>query len=99
MNNFPLLIDDMAQIKTQYDNDFSKLIYAWCSGVGKGRGTQSLGLTASMTWKNIIITNAERSLVTELSQGGAINRVIDVEIKGDQIYENGNKIGNMGGGN
>jgi len=92
LNNFPLLIDDMAQIKTQYDNDFSKLIYAWCSGVGKGRGTQSLGLTSSMTWKNIIITNAERSLVTENSQGGAINRVIDVEMQCDQIYENGNKI-------
>lgn len=92
LNNLPLLIDDMAQIKNQYDNDFSKLIYAWCSGVGKGRGTQSLGLTSSMTWKNIIITNAERSLVNESSQGGAINRVIDVEMQCDQIYENGNKI-------
>ena len=92
LNNLPLLIDDMAQVKEQYRDDFSQLIYAWCSGSGKGRGNKGMGLNASMTWRNIIITNAERSLVNEFTQGGAINRIIDVEMSDGYIFENGNKV-------
>lgn len=92
LNNLPLLIDDMAQVKEQCKDDFSQLIYNWCSGSGKGRATKTLGLTSSMTWKNIIITNAERSLVSETSQGGAINRIIDVELSEGYLFENGNKV-------
>lgn len=92
LNNLPLLIDDMAQVKEQYRDDFSQLIYAWCSGSGKGRGNKGMGLNASMTWRNIIITNAERSLVNEFAQGGAINRIIDVEMGDGYIFENGNKV-------
>ena len=92
LNNLPLLIDDMAQVKEQYRDDFSQLIYAWCSGSGKGRGNKGMGLNASMTWRNIIITNAERSLVNEFTQGGAINRIIDVEMGDGYIFEDGNKV-------
>ena len=92
LNNLPMLIDDMAQVKTQYDGDFSQLIYFWCAGKGKDRANRNLGMNASTSWKNIIITNAEHSLVTSTSQGGAVNRIIDVEMAEGYIFDNGNEI-------
>ena len=92
LNSLPMMLDDMAQIKSQYDGDFSALIYQWCSGKGKDRATRNLGLNRSTSWKNCIITNSEHSLVTSTMQGGAVNRIIDVEMGDGYIYENGNEI-------
>lgn len=92
LNNLPMLIDDMAQIKQQLDGDFSGLIYRWCAGKGKDRATKTLGMNATHSWKNITITNAEHSLITSTTQGGAINRIIDVEMSDGYIFENGNEI-------
>lgn len=92
LNNLPMLIDDMAQVKNQYDGDFSQLIYQWCAGKGKDRANRNLGMNASTSWKNITITNAEHSLVTATTQGGAVNRIIDVEMSDGYIFDNGNEI-------
>lgn len=92
LNNMPMLIDDMAQLKDKYGGDFSELVYMLCSGKGKDRANASLGLNKSTTWKNVILTNGEHSLVTETMQGGAINRIIDVEIEEGYIFKNGNYV-------
>lgn len=92
LNNFPMLIDDMAQLKDKYNGDFSELIYMLCSGKGKDRANASLGLNKPTTWKNVILTNGEHSLVTETMQGGAINRIIDVEMDDGYLFKNGNQI-------
>lgn len=92
LNNMPMIIDDMAQVKEKYGGDFSELIYMLCSGKGKDRANASLGLNKSTTWKNVIITNSERSLITETMQGGAINRVVEVEMSEGYIFEDGNSV-------
>lgn len=92
LNNFPMLIDDMAQLKDKYSGDFSELVYMLCSGKGKDRANPSMGLNKSTTWKNVILTNGEQSLVTETMQGGAINRIIDVEMDDGYIFPNGNLV-------
>ena len=92
LNNFPMLIDDLAQVKEKYQGDFSELVYYLCSGKGKDRANASLGLNKAMTWKNVILTNSERSMIVETMQGGAINRIIDVEMSEGYIFENGNKV-------
>ncbi len=94
LNSLPMTIDDMAQVKNQYDEDFSQLIYRWCAGIGKDRSNQNLGLQATTTWHNCTITNGERSLVDETTQGGAVNRVIDIESDGSVLFdgEEGNRI-------
>ncbi|MDF2908397.1 MAG: Superfamily helicase protein [Herbinix sp.] len=92
LNNLPMLIDDMAQLKNKYDGDFSELVYMLCSGKGKDRANVTLGLNKSTTWRNVILTNGEHSLVTETMQGGAINRIIDVRMEDGYIFENGNHI-------
>lgn len=92
LNNLPMLIDDMAQLKDKYSGDFSELVYMLCSGKGKDRANATLGLNKSTTWRNVILTNGEHSLVTETMQGGAVNRIIDVEMSEGYIFENGNSI-------
>lgn len=92
LNNFPMLIDDMAQLKNKYDGDFSELVYFLCSGKGKDRANQSLSINKSTIWKNVIIANSEHSMITETMQGGAINRIIDIEAKPGAFFENGNYV-------
>lgn len=86
LNSLPMMLDDIAQVKNQYEGNFSELIYRWCAGKGKERATRSLGLNKSTTWKNCIITNAEHSLITSTMQGGAVNRIIDVEMAEGEIF-------------
>ena len=94
LNSLPMMIDDMAQIKNQ-DDDFSGLVYKWCAGHGKDRSNVTLGLNKQTAWQNCILTNAERSLVTETMQAGAVNRIIDVEIGDDPIFgDEGNQVAN-----
>lgn len=94
LNSLPMTIDDMAQVKNQYDEDFSQLIYRWCAGKGKDRSNQHLGLNQMTSWHNCTITNGERSLVDETTQGGAVNRVIDIESDGSVLFngEDGNRV-------
>lgn len=94
LNSLPMLIDDMAQIKNKVD-DFGQLIYMLCSGSGKGRATKEAGLRPQTSWKNCIITNSEHSLVSETMQGGAINRVIDVECADKDIYSDGHAVSDV----
>lgn len=92
LNSLPFMIDDMAQIKHQYDGDFSDLVYRWCAGQGRDRSNVNLGLNRKTEWHNCIITNAENSLVTTTMQGGAINRIIDVELGNGSLFDDGNYI-------
>lgn len=97
LNSLPMTLDDMAQIKNQYDEDFSELIYRWCAGKGRDRSNKELGLNKLTSWRNCTITNGERSLVDESTQGGAVNRVIDVEASGEILFngKTGNKTVNI----
>lgn len=97
LNSLPMTLDDMAQVKNQYDEDFSQLIYRWCAGKGRDRSNVSLGLNKLTSWRNCTITNGERSLVDETTQGGAVNRVIDIEASGEVLFsgEDGNRVARL----
>lgn len=97
LNSLPMTLDDMAQIKNQQDEDFSQLIYRWCAGKGRDRSNVNLGLNKLTSWRNCTITNGERSLVDESTQGGAVNRVIDIEHRGAPLFEgaDGNNVANI----
>lgn len=92
LNNLPLLMDDLSKVRDKLNDGFTDLIYLLCSGKGKERSNIDLGLNKSKTWSNTILSNMERPLATETMRGGAINRIIDVEMAGGDIYENGNAI-------
>ena len=93
LNSLPMMIDDISQIKNSVP-DIGNIIYQWCSGMSKSRSNQELTLNKVNSWRNCIITNAEQSLVTDTMQGGAINRIIDVEIGDTNIFANGQDVAN-----
>lgn len=92
LNSLPMLIDDLAQVSQQYDEDFSALVYRWCSGRGRDRSNIDLGLNKATAWKNCILTNAEHSMVTATMQGGAVNRIIDIEMADGYLFEDGHEV-------
>lgn len=91
-NHLPLMLDDLSKTKDKYGDGFTDLIYLIASGKGKERSNIDLGLNKSKTWRNVTLSNMERPLANETMRGGAINRVLDVEMVGGDIFENGNAI-------
>lgn len=97
-NHLPLLIDDLAQINDKNAKEtLSAMVYQLCSGQGKERATSVNGdirMKTQYNWRNCIITNGERALACEGSQGGVINRVIDVPVGGRNLFpdDKGNEI-------
>lgn len=91
-NHLPLMVDDLAQLKSKYDNDLSEMIYALCAGSSKVRAQKNLELRTPSTWQNVIVTNSEHPMTSESMSGGAVNRVIDVEIGDGYIFKNGNQV-------
>lgn len=85
LNALPMLMDDMAQIAKRGD-DYSGLIYKWCAKQGKSRSNKNIGLNPVTTWCNCTLTNGERPIVDDFTQGGAVNRVIDIECN-DTLFD------------
>lgn len=92
LNNLPMVIDDLSKTKDKYGDNFTDLIYMLCSGNGKGRSNQDLGLQKVNTWQNVVLTNIERPLSADTMRGGAINRILDFEMDDGSIFANGNKV-------
>lgn len=92
LNHLPLLVDDLAQLKNKYDDNLSEMIYALCAGSSKVRAQKNMELRTPSTWSNVIVTNSEHPMTSETMSGGAINRVIDVEIGDGYIFSDGNAV-------
>lgn len=89
LNHLPMAVDDMTQIQNRVKDDFSDYIYTLCSGGGKERSNTQIGLQRQRCWKNVILTNSERSLVSETMNGGAINRIIEIESSEGNYFDSG----------
>ena len=90
LNNLPVLLDDTSNATKKIVDDFENIIYRLCSGKGKSRSNKDLGATRENNWKTCFITNGERPLSGYVTQGGAINRIIEVEA-GNNIFKNPQK--------
>lgn len=87
LNHLPLLLDDTSKKDKKVEENFENLVYSLCSGKGKTRSNKELGLNRENRWKNCILTNGERPLSSYVNQGGAINRILELEC-GKEIYSN-----------
>ena len=86
LNSLPLCMDELQIQTASGQKDFDKIVYKLTEGIGRLRGAKSGGLQRVLTWKNCIITSGERPLSNENSGGGAVNRIIEVEVR-DKIYD------------
>jgi uncharacterized protein (DUF927 family) len=92
LNNLPLIVDDTAKVSKRLLNDFSELIYTLCSGTGKDRSNQELGLRKVNNWHNVILTSGEHPIVDGKDQAGAINRVIEVTADYERMFDDGRAV-------
>lgn len=87
LNDLPFILDDTSKRDERTKQRFEEIIYNLCSGKGKTRSNKDLGINRESTWNCITLTNGEKPITSYVSQGGAINRVLEVEA-GDNIFLN-----------
>lgn len=90
LNSLPLILDDTSKVSAKIRDNFEGIVYDLCSGKGKSRSNKDLGINRENRWKNAILTNGERPLTSYVSQGGAINRVLEVEC-GRKVFDDPHK--------
>lgn len=86
LNHLPLILDDTSKKNRKIEDNFEGLVYDLCSGKGKTRSNKDLGLNRENHWKNCILTNGERPLSSYVTQGGAINRILEIEC-GEKLFD------------
>lgn len=85
LNSLPVILDDTSKVSARIRDNFEGIVYDLCSGKGKSRSNKELGMNRENKWRNAILTNGERPLSSYVVQGGAINRILEVEC-GDSVY-------------
>lgn len=90
LNNLPMLLDDTSKTSARIRDNFEGVVYDLCSGKGKSRSNKDLGINRENRWRNVIICNGERPLSAYVEQGGAINRIIEVEC-GEKVFQDPGK--------
>lgn len=86
LNHLPLILDDTSKTSAKIRDNFESVVYDLCSGKGKSRSNKELGINRENHWCNAILTNGERPLSSYVNQGGAINRILEVECK-EKVYQ------------
>ena len=94
LNNLPVMLDDTSNATKRIVDDFENIIYRLCSGKGKSRSNKELGANRENNWKCCFITNGERPLSGYVNQGGAINRIIEIEAS-QKIFEDPQKTASI----
>lgn len=90
LNNLPMFLDDTSKTSARIRDNFEGVIYDLCSGKGKSRSNKELGINRENRWRNIIICNGERPLSSYANQGGAINRILEIEC-GEKVFQDPQK--------
>ncbi|MDO5478174.1 MAG: DUF927 domain-containing protein [Clostridia bacterium] len=94
LNHLPMILDDTSKTSARIRDNFEVVIYDLCSGKGKSRSNKELGINRENRWKNCILSNGERPLNSYANQGGAINRIIEVECK-PNVYKDPQKTADI----
>lgn len=94
LNNLPMMLDDTSKTSSRIRDSFEGIVYDLCSGKGKSRSNKELGMNRENRWKNTILTNGERPLNSYVSQGGAINRILEIEC-GEKVYQDPQKTAEL----
>lgn len=90
LNHLPMLMDDTSKTSARIRDNFEGVVYDLCSGKGKSRSNKDLGINRENRWRNVMICNGERPLSNYVSQGGAINRILEIEC-GEKVYQDPQK--------
>ena len=94
LNHLPMFLDDTSKVSARIRDNFEGIVYDLCSGKGKSRSNKDLGINRENRWRNVMICNGERPLSSYVSQGGAINRILEVECE-EKVYHDPQKTASI----
>ena len=94
LNHLPMFLDDTSKVSARIRDNFEGIVYDLCSGKGKSRSNKELGVNRENRWRNIMICNGERPLSGYVNQGGAINRILEIEC-GEKVYDDPQTTANL----
>ncbi len=86
LNHLPMILDDTSKTSARIRDNFEGIVYDLCSGKGKSRSNKELGISRENRWRLCMLTNGEHPLASYVAQGGALNRILEVEC-GEKVYE------------
>lgn len=95
IHDMSLILDDSSKVSTGLENNFTEFIYTMSNGTGKQRSNVDLGLRAQHEWKCVILSSGEQPLTRENSNGGEMNRVIEIDVEDKDLYPDDEKIINV----
>ena len=81
LRHLPLCVDELMVRTADGEREFSHLIYTLCEGTGRTRGKKDGGLRRQSDWALTVISTGERPITGGTAFGGAVNRVIEVEME------------------
>ena len=93
VNSLPLAMDELQLEKDR--KSFDKMIYQLAEGVGRSRGLKTGGLQKTQTWRNCIMTTGEQPLTSDISGGGAMNRIIEINCEDQKLFSDPVKVSNI----
>lgn len=89
VNNLPLILDELQLAKDAKGQD--KGIYKLAEGSGKSRGAKNGGMQHTLSWSNCILTSGEEPITSSRSDGGAINRTIEINCEENKLFDDPRK--------
>jgi len=90
----PFAGDELQLLKSNWDNNYDKIIMFCCEGIDRGRNVSRNAVERLKTWKNSFLFTGEEPVTKSASGGGVKNRVIEAEIK-TFVVQNGNDVVNF----
>lgn len=81
LGSLPLCLDElcMKDGKGGYKGNLEEMVYQFCEGVGRTRGSRDGGLQRQKQWNCCAITTGETPLIKSTARAGAVNRVLEID--------------------
>lgn len=93
VNSLPLVIDELQLIKDR--KSFDDMLYHLAEGAGKNRGKKTGGLQKQETWSNCTLSTGEQPMTNDISGGGAMNRVIEVNCEDVRLFKDPQRVSDI----
>ena len=80
LGSLPVCLDELCmKDKKGYKGDLEDMVYQFCEGVGRARGSRNGGVQQQRMWNCCAITTGETPLIKSSSRAGAVNRVLELD--------------------
>ena len=92
LNSIPFAGDELQTLKNRWSKSYDQIIMQLTEGVDRGR-MQNDRLLRTKSWRNSFIFSGEEPIIKASSGGGAVNRVIQIEVDSKRkLTKRGNEV-------